>query len=203
MLYLCTVNFGKAKFKRSYSAVKQITDSKTPEFAFIGRSNVGKSSLINALTMKKDMAKTSAKPGKTKLINFFDIEHHVSLVDLPGYGYAKVSKKLREEFEGLITDYLLRSENLFIVFVLIDAAIPPQRIDLEFLEWCGVHRVPVGIIFTKTDKKKRKQTEKNMTDFETELSKYFAELPVVFETSANTKRGVETLGEWITEQITV
>ena len=203
MLYLCTVNFGKAKFKRSYSAVQQITDSKTPEFAFIGRSNVGKSSLINALTMKKDMAKTSAKPGKTKLINFFDIEHHVSLVDLPGYGYAKVSKKLREEFEGLITDYLLRSENLFIVFVLIDSAIPPQRIDLEFLEWCGVHRVPVGIIFTKTDKKKRKQTEKNMTDFETELSKYFAELPVVFETSANTKRGVETLGEWITEQITV
>ena len=203
MLYLCTVNFGKAKFKRSYSAVQQITDSKTPEFAFIGRSNVGKSSLINALTMKKDMAKTSAKPGKTKLINFFDIEHHVSLVDLPGYGYAKVSKKLREEFEGLITDYLLRSENLFIVFVLIDAAIPPQRIDLEFLEWCGVHRVPVGIIFTKTDKKKRKQTEKNMTDFESELSKYFAELPVVFETSANTKRGVETLGEWIAEQITV
>lgn len=197
------MDFSRAKFKRSYSAVQQITDSKTPEFAFIGRSNVGKSSLINALTQKKDMAKTSAKPGKTKLINFFNVEHTVSLVDLPGYGYAKVSKKQREEFEGLITDYLLRSENLYIVFVLIDAAIPPQRIDLEFMEWCGVHRVPVGIIFTKTDKKKPKQTEANMSAFEKELSKYFQELPVTFETSANTKRGVETLGEWIREQLEV
>jgi len=195
------VNFGKAKFLRSYGAVQQIVDSTTPEFAFIGRSNVGKSSLINALTMKKDMAKTSAKPGKTQLINFFNIENHVSLVDLPGYGYAKVSKKLREEFEGLITDYLLRSQNLFIVFVLIDAAIPPQRIDLEFMEWCGVHRVPVGIVFTKTDKKKPKVTEANMKAFEEQLVKYFAELPVTFETSANTKRGVETLGNWIAEQI--
>ena len=147
------------------------------------------------------MAKTSAKPGKTQLINFFDIEHDVSLVDLPGYGYAKVSKKLREEFEGIITDYLLRSQNLFIVFVLIDAAIPPQRIDLEFMEWCGVHRVPVGIVFTKTDKKKPKQTEANMKAFEGELIKHFAEMPVTFETSASTKRGVETLGEWIAEMI--
>ncbi len=199
--YLCTVSLHRAKFKRSYSAVQQITDSKTPEFAFIGRSNVGKSSLINALTSKKDMAKTSAKPGKTKLINFFDVDHAVSLVDLPGYGYAKVSKKLREEFEGLITDYLLKSDNLYIVFVLIDAAIPPQRIDMEFLEWCGVHRVPLGIIFTKTDKKKPKQTEANMIAFEQQLSQYFAELPVIFETSANTKRGIETLQDWILEQV--
>ena len=123
------------------------------------------------------------------------------MVDLPGYGYAKVSKKLREEFEGIITDYLLRSENLFIVFVLIDAAIPPQRIDLEFLAWCGVHRVPVGIAFTKTDKKKPKQTEANMAAFEKELSKYFEEQPVTFETCANTKLGVEILGEWIAEQM--
>ncbi|MFT5056948.1 MAG: GTP-binding protein [Pseudoalteromonas distincta] len=193
--------FTKAKFIRSYSHVEQITDSTTPQFAFIGRSNVGKSSLINALTMKKDMAKTSAKPGKTQLINFFDVENTISLVDLPGYGYAKVSKKLREEFEGIITEYLLRSENLFIVFVLIDAAIPPQRIDLEFLEWCGVHRVPVGIAFTKTDKKKPKQTEAHMKAFETELTKYFEELPVTFETSANTKVGVEVLGDWIAEQV--
>ena len=147
------------------------------------------------------MAKTSAKPGKTQLINFFDVEKSVSLVDLPGYGYAKVSKKLREQFEGIITEYLLKSENLFIVFVLIDAAIPPQRIDLEFLEWCGVHRVPVGVVFTKTDKKKPKQTEANMKAFEQELIKYFAELPVTFETSANTKLGVEVLGDWIAEQI--
>lgn len=195
------MNFSKAKFLRSYGAVQQIKDSKTPEFAFIGRSNVGKSSLINALTHKKDMAKTSAKPGKTQLINFFDIEGQINLVDLPGYGYAKVSKKLREQFEGIITDYLLRSESLFIVFVLIDAAIPPQRIDLEFVAWCGVHRVPIGIVFTKTDKKKVKETEKNMANFEKEMTKYFEELPVAFETSASTKRGVETLMEWIVEQV--
>jgi len=195
------VNFGKAKFFRSYSHVDQIKDSKTPEFAFIGRSNVGKSSLINAMTMKRDMAKTSAKPGKTQLINFFNIEHHLSLVDLPGYGYAKVSKKLREQFEGLITEYLIQSENLFIVFVLIDAAIPPQRIDLEFSEWCGSNKVPVGIVFTKTDKKKPKETEANMRAFEAQLDLYFEELPVTFETSASTKHGVETLGAWIAEQV--
>lgn len=195
------MNFGKAKFFRSYSHVDQIKDSKTPEFAFIGRSNVGKSSLINAMTMKRDMAKTSAKPGKTQLINFFNVEHHLSLVDLPGYGYAKVSKKLREQFEGLITEYLIQSENLFIVFVLIDAAIPPQRIDLEFLEWCGSNKVPVGIVFTKTDKKKPKETEANMRAFEAQLDLYFEELPVTFETSASTKHGVETLGAWIAEQV--
>ena len=195
------MNFGKAKFFRSYSHVDQIKDSKTPEFAFIGRSNVGKSSLINAMTMKRDMAKTSAKPGKTQLINFFNIEHHLSLVDLPGYGYAKVSKKLREQFEGLITEYLIQSENLFIVFVLIDAAIPPQRIDLEFLEWCGSNKVPVGIVFTKTDKKKPKETEANMRAFEAQLDLYFEELPVTFDTSASTKHGVETLGAWIAEQV--
>jgi GTP-binding protein len=197
------VNFAKAKFLRSYSLVEQITDNINPEFAFIGRSNVGKSSLINALTRKKDMAKTSAKPGKTQLINFFDVEGALNLVDLPGYGYAKVSKKLREQFEGIITEYLLKSEKLFIVFVLIDAAIPPQRIDLEFMEWCGVHRVPLGIVFTKTDKKKPKQTEANMLAFEKELTKHFEEIPVTFETSANTHRGVETLAEWIEEQNTI
>jgi GTP-binding protein len=197
-----TLDFDKAKFIRSYSSVHQINNKGFPEFAFIGRSNVGKSSLINALAKKKDMAKTSAKPGKTQLINFFDVQSHLFLVDLPGYGYAKVSKKQREEFEGLITDYLLRSQNLYIVFVLVDAAIPPQRIDLEFLEWCGVHRVPVGIAFTKTDKRKAKETEKNMAAFEQALSKYFADLPVIFETSSNTKNGIETLKNWIEEQIT-
>jgi GTP-binding protein len=184
------VNFANAKFLRSYSLVEQITDNKNPEFAFIGRSNVGKSSLINALTNKKDMAKTSAKPGKTQLVNFFDVESILNLVDLPGYGYAKVSKQKREVFEELITEYLLRSDNLFIVFALIDAAIPPQRIDLEFMAWCGEHRVPVGVIFTKTDKKKSKIVEANMTAFEDELSRLFEHLPVTFETSANTKRGI-------------
>ena len=201
MFYLRSVNFAKAQFLRSYSLVEQITDNKNPEFAFIGRSNVGKSSLINALTSKKDMAKTSAKPGKTQLINFFDVENILNLVDLPGYGYAKVSKQKRQVFEELITEYLLKSDNLFIVFALIDAAIPPQRIDLEFMAWCGEHRVPVGVIFTKTDKKKTKIVEANMTAFEDELSRLFEYLPVIFETSATSKRGIETLSEWIEEQV--
>ena len=111
------MDFSRAKFLQSYGSVHQIKNSGKAEFAFIGRSNVGKSSLINALVNKKDLAKTSAKPGKTQLINFFSIEDQIVLVDLPGYGYAKVSKKLREQFEGLITEYLLHSENLFIVFV--------------------------------------------------------------------------------------
>jgi GTP-binding protein len=195
------VIFSKATFLRSYGGVEQIKEAKVPEFAFIGRSNVGKSSLINALTSKKDMAKTSSKPGKTQLINFFTIEDRVHLVDLPGYGYAKVSKKLREEFEGLITNYLLKSEGLFIVFVLIDAAIPPQRIDLEFIAWCGENRVPIGIVFTKTDKKKPKQTEAHMTAFEKEIGQFYEELPFIFETSATTKLGIETLEEWIGEQM--
>ena len=197
-----TLDFEKAKFIRSYSSVHQIIDKGKAEFAFIGRSNVGKSSLINSVTGKKDMAKTSSKPGKTQLINFFGVEHYLNLVDLPGYGYAKVSKKLREDFEGLITEYLLHSKNLYLVFVLVDASIPPQRIDLEFLEWCGVHRVPLGIIFTKTDKKKGKGVEKNMSAFEAELSKYFEELPVTFETSSKSNRGIDTLKEWITLQAT-
>ena len=201
MFYLRSVNFAIAQFLRSYSLVEQITDNKNPEFAFIGRSNVGKSSLINALTSKKDMAKTSAKPGKTQLINFFDVENILNLVDLPGYGYAKVSKQKRQVFEELITEYLLKSDNLFIVFALIDAAIPPQRIDLEFMAWCGEHCVPVGVIFTKTDKKKTKIVEANMTAFEDELSRLFEHLPVIFETSAPSKRGIETLSEWIEEQV--
>ncbi len=195
------MKFEKAKFLRSYGSVQQIQDDKTPQFAFIGRSNVGKSSLINALACKKDMAKTSSKPGKTQLINVFDVEGHVHLVDLPGYGYAKVSKQQREVFEGLITDYLLHSETLYIVFILIDASIPPQRIDLEFVAWCGEHKVPLGIVFTKTDKKKKKNTEANMVAFEKAVSEFFEELPIILETSASSKHGIPELGRWINEQI--
>lgn len=123
------------------------------------------------------------------------------LVDLPGYGYAKVSKQQREVFEGLITDYLLHSETLYIVFILIDASIPPQRIDLEFVAWCGEHKVPLGIVFTKTDKKKKKNTEAHMVAFEKAVSEFFEELPVILETSASSKHGIPELGRWINEQV--
>lgn len=196
------MDFKRAKFVKSYGSVHQIKNSHIPEFAFIGRSNVGKSSLINALVERNSLAKTSSKPGKTQSINHFSIEDRIFLTDLPGYGYAKVSKKLREQFEGLITEYLLESELLFIVFVLIDAAIPPQQIDLDFINWCGTHRVPVGLVFTKTDKRKPKQTEKNMLAFEAELSKTWEDLPITFETSSTTKRGIDVLRNWITEQVT-
>lgn len=194
------MDFNKAKFIRSYSAVEQIGKSGVPQFAFIGRSNVGKSSLINALCSKKDMAKTSSVPGKTQLINFFGIDEQIHLVDLPGYGYAKVSKKQREVFEGIITDYLLKSPNLFIVFILVDASIPPQRIDQEFIQWCGFHRIPIGLIFTKIDKKKGKQVAQNRDGMLSFLAQTWEDVPVYFETSANKRNGIEELADWINAQ---
>lgn len=194
------LDFNTAKFIRSYNSVDQIKNKAIPHFAFIGRSNVGKSSLINALCGIKDLAKTSSVPGKTQLINAFGVGDHLQLIDLPGYGYAKVSKKKREVFEGLISDYLCKSEQLYIVFVLVDASIPPQKIDLEFLHWCGLNEVPVGIVFTKTDKKKANKVKENVADFIREISAFWNELPVIFETSSTKKKGLDELAEWIEDQ---
>ncbi|MBR9860910.1 YihA family ribosome biogenesis GTP-binding protein [bacterium] len=195
------LQFNKAKFTKSYSNTEEITNKAVPQFAFIGRSNVGKSSLINAITERKDLAKTSSVPGKTQLLNFFRVDDQLFLVDLPGYGYAKVSKKKREVFEGLISDYILKSEHLFVLFILIDAAIPPQQIDMDFVNWCGFHRVPIALIFTKTDKKKAKQTEKNINDFQMELSQAWDDMPLMFQTSSKTKAGIEEIQTWIEAQI--
>ena len=195
------LEFNKAKFIRSYGSVEQIKNKGKAEFAFIGRSNVGKSSLINALCSKKNLAKTSSVPGKTQLINFFEVEDALYLVDLPGYGYAKVSKKLREQFEGIIAEYLVKSPNLFVVFVLIDASIPPQKIDLDFINWCGKFKVPISIVFTKTDKKKSKQVEQNISKFEQALSLSWAEMPTEFLTSSTKKEGLDSLQNWIEESI--
>lgn len=193
--------FHKAKFNRSYSSVFQVIDDGIPQFAFIGRSNVGKSSLINAIVSRKDLAKTSSKPGKTQLINSFDVEGQIYLIDLPGYGYAKVSKSSRELFEGLITDYVLKSETLFVLFVLIDGSIPPQQIDLDFLNWCGLHEVPVAIVFTKTDKKKGKLAKINVGLFEEALLQSWDEMPKYFLSSATHKDGIEEMQKWISASL--
>ena len=164
-----------------------------PEFAFIGRSNVGKSSLINMLTGVKGLAKISGRPGKTQLINHFLINNEWYLVDLPGYGYARTSKSTREQFSQMIRDYFLHREELVNTYVLIDSRIPPQRIDLEFIEFLGVNGVPLTLIFTKTDKEKQREVIGNIKRMKQELSQLWEELPPMLLTSSLTGYGREAL----------
>lgn len=164
-----------------------------PEFAFIGRSNVGKSSLINMLTGIKGLAKTSGRPGKTQLINHFLINNEWYLVDLPGYGYARTSKSTREQFSQMIRDYFLHREELVNTYVLIDSRIPPQRIDLEFIEFLGVNGVPLTLVFTKTDKEKQREVMGNIKRMNQELSQLWEELPPMLLTSSLTGYGREAL----------
>ena len=154
-----------AEFIKSSGKWQDCPDPVLPEYAFIGRSNVGKSSLINAMAKKKDLAKTSQTPGKTQLINHFLINEEWYLTDLPGYGYAKVSKSLRKDFEKLITQYILNRSNLVNLFVLIDIRHSPQQIDLEFMQWCGESSIPFSIIFTKSDKLKGNAVAKNTEEY--------------------------------------
>lgn len=168
-----------------------------PEYAFIGRSNVGKSSLINAILGRKDLAKTSQTPGKTQLINNFLINESWSLADLPGYGYAKVSKSIRKDFEKLITNYILNRPNLVNLFVLIDVRHSPQKIDLEFIEWCGESGVPFSIVFTKADKMKPGAALKNVDNYRNELLKSWEEVPQVYLTSAEKKTGTDDILKFI------
>lgn len=166
-----------------------------PEFAFIGRSNVGKSSLINMLTDKKDLAKVSKTPGKTQTINFFLIDESWHLVDLPGYGYAKVSKTTRTVFDKMIRYYITHRSLLVNLFVLIDSTIPPQQIDLDFISWLGEQRIPFSIVFTKSDKEKALQVQKNVRLFKNKLLENWSALPPVYLTSAEKRRGrAELLG---------
>ncbi len=187
----------KAEFKGSYPSVATLPKGDFPEFAFIGRSNVGKSSLINMLCDQRDLAKTSSKPGKTQHIVRFLIDGRWYLVDLPGYGYAKVSKASREIFGELIQSYLLEREIMFCVFVLIDARLEPQKIDLEFMEWLGLSGIPFCIVFTKTDKLKARDLEPNIEKYKAVLSENWEELPPVFVTSAETKLGKEEILKFI------
>jgi GTP-binding protein len=164
-----------------------------PEYAFIGRSNVGKSSLINALTNKKGLAKTSAKPGKTQLINHFEVDQSWYLVDLPGYGYASVSKSQRAGFSTMIEQYLLNRPNLFCTFLLIDIRHAPQKADLKFMEFLGGSSIPFVMLFTKADKLSKQRQERAVEAYHEELSKVWEELPQHIVTSSVKKEGLDEL----------
>ncbi len=190
-----------ASYLISNADYKQCPPPDRPEYAFIGRSNVGKSSLINMLCNKKSLAKTSAAPGKTQLINHFDVvsddKTHWYLVDLPGYGYAKVSQSSRRRWQQMIENYVRKRENLGCLFVLIDSRHEPQRIDLEFLNDLGKWQVPFVIVFTKTDKNKPGATERHVNSFMDAMKQYWEELPVYFTTSAISREGREPLLQYI------
>ncbi len=186
-----------AKFIGSFPKSDDCPDTDYPEFAFIGRSNVGKSSLINLLTNRKELAKVSQTPGKTQSINLFLIDESWQLVDLPGYGYAKVSKTTREVFGKMIKYYLLHRRQLINVFVLVDASISPQKIDLEFINWLGEQGIPFSVVFTKSDKEKALQVQKNVKAFKSKLSEQWETLPRHFLTSSEKKRGGKEVVEYI------
>ncbi len=167
------------------------------EYAFIGRSNVGKSSLINMLTSVKDLAKTSSKPGKTLLINHFLINEAWYIVDLPGYGYAKISKAMRETVHKMISDYVTNREQLACLFVLLDSRHEPQEIDMDFLEFLGENGVPFAVIFTKTDKISQAEVGSNVRKFKEKMLETWEELPPIFQTSAEKMRGKEEVLDYI------
>jgi len=187
------MDISSAEFLISNTTYKKCPVDNKPEFAFIGRSNVGKSSLINMLTGKKKLAKTSSTPGKTQLINHFTINNEWYLVDLPGYGYAKAPKKSRTKWEQFISEYLLHRASLLSTFVLIDSRLEPQKIDLEFMNWCGEKGIPFSIVFTKTDKLSRSVLEKNLTAYKKEMLKHWEELPPIFVSSSQSKLGRESM----------
>jgi GTP-binding protein len=186
-----------AEFVISNTEVSKCPQDRLPEYAFIGRSNVGKSSLINALTDQKDLAKTSARPGKTQLINHFLINKNWFLVDLPGYGYAQVSKEKRDTFQKFITDYFLKREQLVCTFVLVDSRLEPQKIDLEFLNFLGSNQIPFCIVFTKADKLGSTTLQKNIRLYESKLLEFWETLPTYFISSAITKNGKEEIIDFI------
>lgn len=185
----------QADFKGSFVEWQKCPESTLPEYAFIGRSNVGKSSLINMLTDRKSLAKTSNTPGKTQCINFFEINNTWNLVDLPGYGYAKTSKVNREKWLQFTKAYLDKRPQLLNTFLLIDARIEPQKIDLDFANWLGEKGIPFSVIFTKNDRLYK--TEANVLKFKETLSEYWEELPLFFVSSSTTRLGRDEILNYI------
>ena len=183
----------KAEFLMSNSKLSMCPAPDRPEYAFIGRSNVGKSSLTNMLTGQKKLAKISATPGKTQLINHFIIDDSWYLVDLPGYGYTKVTEKVKYKFQKLVSDYILKRENLYCLFVLIDSRHEMQKIDSEFMQWLGENEIPFAIIFTKADKLGKTNLDKNIATYKKQLLKVWEELPDIFISSSVDGTGREEI----------
>lgn len=188
-----------AEFVVSNQDVAKCPNNMLPEYAFIGRSNVGKSSLINMLTTRKNLAKTSGRPGKTQLINHFIINKNWYLVDLPGYGYARVSKSAKKVFQKFITAYFEQRKQLVSAFVLVDIRHEPQQIDVDFMQWLGEREIPFSIIFTKADKLKPKAIERNVEAYKRELLQFWEETPNFFITSSSKSIGKDELLQYIDE----
>jgi len=186
-----------AQFEISNSDYKKCPSGKVLEYAFIGRSNVGKSSLINMITNHKKLAKISSAPGKTQLVNHFLINDGWYLVDLPGYGYAKVSKKSREKFSELIKGYILNREQLVVLFVLVDVRHDPQKIDLEFMQWLGEKRIPFSLVFTKADKLSSSKLHKSLLNYKKKMLEQWEVMPSYFVSSSEDKRGKEEILDYI------
>ena len=187
----------EAQFVVSNTDVEKCPAGNRPEYAFIGRSNVGKSSLINMLTNKKTLAKISGKPGKTRLINHFLIDKDWFLVDLPGYGYAQVPKAERLKWEKMLRNYILKRENLYCLFVLIDSRHPAQKVDLDFMEWLGVSQIPFSIIFTKSDKLRPVELEANLKAYEEKMFETWEVMPHYLVSSSETGLGKEEILSYI------
>ncbi len=187
----------QAQFKCSSERIGQVPKDGLKDIAFIGRSNVGKSSLINMLTGHGGLAKVSGTPGKTRLINHFLIDNSWYLVDLPGYGYARTSKSMRGDFAKIITDYVFKCEKLHFLFVLVDSRLEPQRIDLQFIELLGQNGIPFGIIFTKCDKLSATQAKKSVENYSKVLSEQWEELPPMFRSSSKSAAGRDEIIAYI------
>ena len=187
----------EAKFVKSSPRLEECPNTNLPEYVFLGRSNVGKSSLINMLVERNKLSKTSSIPGKTQLINHFIINKKLFFVDLPGYGWAKTSKSNRESWDNMTKKYLLNSEKLVLIFILIDIRIKPQDIDIKYINFIGKNNLPVNLIFTKVDKIKKGEIDRRINEFISSLSKYWSTIPNYFVSSSLNKIGRDEILKYI------
>ena len=189
----------EATFVKSSSKLEECPKTGLPEYVFLGRSNVGKSSLINMLVERNKLSKTSSKPGKTQLINHFIVNQKLFFVDLPGYGWAKTSKKNRESWDNMTKDYLLNSDKIVLIFILIDIRLKPQEIDINYINYLGKNKLPVNLIFTKADKIKKSDIDKKIDEFTASLSQYWSSIPNYFISSSLKKIGRKEIIKYIFE----